>query len=185
VNEPVLYEGCLAYAVEEPALARILEARAHVLRRHPEAPAHLQLAPHVTVKYLGHQPLSVHTDLQREICSLPPERFSVPISNSNVFNHRDETCNLNLRLDQHLGLQALHEAARTSMRRCGCPDHDKFAGSNYHPHITVADGLDSSNLTKDLAVLEELVGMSVELSTFILLRKPCDEAVLPEVVARW
>jgi 2'-5' RNA ligase len=185
VNEPVLYEGCVAYAIEEPALARILQARARVLLHHPEAPPHLQLPPHVTVKYLGHQPLSVHIDLQREMCSLSPQRFIVTISKADMFYHRDETCNLNLELHPHAALQALHEDARTSMRRCGCADPDKFAGSNYRPHVTVADGVSPINLKEDLPVLEALVGMTVELSTLILLRKPCDEAVLPEVVARW
>lgn len=185
MNEPVLYEGCLAYAIEEPVLLRILEARARVLMHHPEAPLHLQLPPHVTVKYLGHQPLSIHTALQREICGLSPERFFVTISKSDIFYHPDETCNLNFRLHPHSALLAIHYAASTTMRRCGCVDRDKFAGLNYSPHITVADGVSTVNLTEDLAVLEELVGMSVELSTLILFRKVCHEAILPEVVAHW
>ena len=185
MNEAVLYEGCLAYAIEEPALRRIMEARARVLRLHPEAPLHLQLPPHVTVKYLGHQPLSIHTELQREIHNLSAERFVVTISESDVFYHSDGTCNLNVRLQQHPALLALQQAAGTSMRKCGCVDNDKFTGINYRPHITVADGLRAVNVRKDLTVAEELVGMSVELSTLILLRKPCQEAILPEVVARW
>lgn len=185
MNEALLYEGCLAYAVEEPAQQRILRARARLLRHHPEAPPHLQLMPHVTVKYLGHQPLSAHVKLQREICGLSAERLSLTILKPDIFYHADETCNLNLEFQPHASLLALHNAAGTSMRNCGCADRDNFAGINYRPHITIADGLRIDNPAEDLAVLDELRGTSVELSTLILLRKPCREAVLPEIVARW
>jgi 2'-5' RNA ligase len=185
VNSSKLWEGCLAYAVHAAFEKRVLDLRTQILIRHPEAPAHLQLPPHVTVKYLGHQPFELQQRLLRDLRALTPASCVLPVNSVGSFTSAGGTLNLHLRLDSHPALLSLQEQAAIVLSRLGCIDLDRHTGERYQPHITVCDGLSPTSLDEDLELLETLPGQMVELKTLVLLRKPVAEDVLPETVDSW
>lgn len=185
MNSSNMWEGCLAYAVRDAFERRLLDLRTRILDRHPEAPPHLQLPPHVTVKYLGHQPFQLQQRLLQDLRALSPAVCVLPVVSAGSFTSAAGTLNLHVRLDAHPALVALQAQAAGVMSRLGCVDLDRHTGERYQPHITVCDGLSPTSLDEDLELLGSLAGQLAEMDTLVLLRKPVARDVLPEIVDTW
>jgi 2'-5' RNA ligase len=177
------WEGCLAYAISCPLAAEILEARRRLEERRPEAPAHLQLPPHVTVKYLGHRRRPDLDALLQRLRMLPTRCVEVEVIDVGVFT-REGVSNIHLALEQHEDLLDLQRAAEAKLLALGLDDGDRCRGPHYRPHITIIDGIENASPDADPS-LRALVGRSALLRELVLFRKPVEALRVPEIWARW
>jgi 2'-5' RNA ligase len=172
-------EACLAYLVDPPARETVLALRERLAAVRPNLPPHLQLPPHVTVKFLGRRSPAVVNELHRRFQALPICTLELACHAAEVFELGGEKFNIHLAIAVGGPLAGLQAAAERVLRQVGCPDNDRYRGPRYRPHITVVDYAGHPTI-EELRLLESALPLRISLRTLVQFEKPAGRPVLPQ-----
>jgi 2'-5' RNA ligase len=131
------YEAALVFGL--PAeLSSYVEGLRETLPIGVPAPA--QIAPHLTVLYVGRWPaaaLAAYVDALRTL----EARVEVELDAFDIFVSGDVITNVHLACRKSPSIEALHRRAIATCRAAGWTPRTPYLGDAYRPHISIFDGL--------------------------------------------